>query len=155
MEIIISTEPEEFEIPAGLEEDIRQAILAVGEMYDVSSAEVSLTLTDDEHIRRLNRDYRGQDRATDVLSFALNESAEPDIIGGSPINALGDIVLSLPRAEEQAKEYGHSFRREVVFLIVHGMLHLLGYDHIEEKDRLEMEQEQREVMKRLKLSRDD
>ena len=96
-----------------------------------NACEVSVTFTDDEGIRELNRKFRGIDRPTDVLSFPLfdysGESEEP------PINdlksMLGDIVISLERAAQQAEEYGHSFEREVAFLTVHSMLHLLGYDH--------------------------
>ena len=90
-----------------------------------------------------------------MLSFALNESEEPDIENGPDINVLGDIILSVERAEEQAADYGHSLRREIAFLTVHGMLHLLGYDHMEEADRLEMEKEQRYVMEQLGISRNE
>ena len=100
------------------------------------------------------RDYRGIDRPTDVLSFALNESEEPDIADGPDVNILGDLIISVERAEEQAADYGHSVRREMAFLTVHGMLHLLGYDHMEEADRLEMEAEQRFVMEKLGIPRE-
>ena len=114
---------------------------------------MSITLTDDEHIRSINRDYRGIDRPTDVISFALNESEEPEMIGGPEVNVLGDIIMSLERAAEQAQEYGHSYEREVAFLTVHSMLHLLGYDHIEAEERAEMEEEQRVVMEALGIPR--
>ena len=90
-----------------------------------------------------------------MLSFALNESVEPDIENGPDIDVLGDIILSVERAREQAADYGHSLRREIAFLTVHGMLHLLGYDHMEEADRLEMEKEQRYVMEQLGISRNE
>ncbi len=92
-------------------------------------AEVSVTLCDNEYIKRLNREYRGKDSATDVLSFPLYENGEFDTwecISGA---MLGDIVISLERAAEQAKELGHGFLREVAFLAIHSTLHLLGYDH--------------------------
>ena len=114
-----------------------------------------MTLTNNDYIHQLNRKYRQIDRPTDVLSFALNESEEPDIENGPDINVLGDIILSVERAEEQAADYGHSLRREIAFLTVHGMLHLLGYDHMEEADRLEMEKEQRYVMEQLGISRNE
>ena len=89
----------------------------------------------------------------DVLSFALTESDEPEVEGGPETEILGDLVLSVERVAAQAEEYGHSLRREAAFLTVHGMLHLLGYDHIEDEDREEMEREQRVVMDALGISR--
>lgn len=118
--------------------------------------EVSLTFTDNEGIHEMNKRYRGVDKPTDVLSFPLfdyeGESEEPPI--DEFMNMLGDIVISLEKAEEQAKEYGHSFERETAFLCVHSMLHLLGYDHerSEEEDE-EMRARQREIMAMLGLER--
>ena len=156
MEITINVDPEGLEFDDGLRAEIERAVLMMGELYDAATCEVSITLTDDEHIHALNRQYRGIDRPTDVLSFAFNESDEPEIIYDDEkhIDALGDIIVSLDRARAQALEYGHSFRRELIFLIVHGMLHLLGYDHIEEADRLEMEAEQKFVMTELSIGRE-
>ena len=110
-------------------------------------------MTDDAHIHELNRTYRGIDRATDVLSFALTESEEPEILGAPSGEVLGDIIISVERAREQAMAYGHSYLRELSFLTVHGMLHLLGYDHMEEAERLEMEAEQRAIMEELGIFR--
>ena len=155
MKVIISNYPEELSFPAEIEENVRAAAEKVGELYGVENGEVSVTLTNNDYIHQLNRKYRQIDRPTDVLSFALNESEEPDIENGPDINVLGDIILSVERAEEQAADYGHSLRREIAFLTVHGMLHLLGYDHIEEADRLEMEKEQRYVMEQLGISRNE
>ena len=116
--------------------------------------EVGLTFVDDEYIRELNRDYRGKDRATDVLSFPQDDSdGFMDVPGMTRI--LGDIVISLPRASEQADDYGHSFEREVVYLAVHGMLHLLGSDHEDEEGRSEMRRREETVMSALGLRRDD
>ncbi len=157
MEITIKVDPEGLEFDEGLRAEIERTVLMMGELYDAAECEVSITLTDDEHIHELNRKYRGIDRATDVLSFALHESDEPAIIfedTESQVDVLGDIVVSVERARAQALEYGHSFRRELIFLIVHGMLHLLGYDHIEEADRLEMEAEQKFVMAELSIGRE-
>lgn len=153
MEITIGREPENLDVPQEDVDVVRRAVLTVGELYGVMDAEVSVTLTDDAHIHVLNRDYRGVDRPTDVLSFALTESEEPAIIDAPCSVLLGDLVISLERAAAQAEEYGHSFLRELSFLTVHGMLHLLGYDHIEEEDRLEMEEEQRHVMDVLGIAR--
>ncbi|MCI7055705.1 MAG: rRNA maturation RNase YbeY [Selenomonas bovis] len=155
MKVIISNYPEELSFPTEIEENVRAAAEKVGELYGVENAEVSVTLTNNDYIHQLNRKYRQIDRPTDVLSFALNESEEPDIENGPDINVLGDIILSVERAEEQAVDYGHSLRREIAFLTVHGMLHLLGYDHMEEADRLEMEKEQRYVMEQLGISRNE
>ena len=155
MKVIISNYPEELSFPAEIEENVRAAAEKVGELYGVENGEVSVTLTNNDYIHQLNRKYRQIDRPTDVLSFALNESEEPDIENGPDINVLGDIILSVERAEEQAADYGHSLRREIAFLTVHGMLHLLGYEHTEEADRLEMEKEQRYVMEQLGISRNE
>lgn len=154
MEIIITNYPEELSFPEEAVNNVRLAAAKVGELYGLDDAEVSLTLTDNSYIHELNKRYRGIDRSTDVLSFALNESEEPEI-ADARVNVLGDIVISVERAKEQAADYGHSLKRELAFLTVHGMLHLLGYDHMEEADRLEMEEEQRFVMEKLGISRDE
>ena len=92
-----------------------------------------VTIVDNKTIHKINREYRNVDRPTDVISFAfLDEESEKDLKGG-PIS-LGQIIISFEKAEEQAKEYGHSLKREMVFLFVHGMLHLLGYDHMVKED---------------------
>jgi probable rRNA maturation factor len=117
-------------------------------------AEVSLTLVDDQRIHELNRDYRGVDRPTDVLSFALQEETEdePDILDYED-DLLGDIIISVERARSQAEEYGHSFERELVYLAVHGTLHLLGYDHEQEEDKVEMRRQEENVMSQIGLLR--
>lgn len=125
----------------------------MAEVYGLEAAEVSVTFTDNASIRALNAKYRGKDMATDVLSFALREGEEPEIVDGPPVEALGDIILSVERAAEQAEAYGHSLEREIAFLTTHGMLHLLGYDHIEEADRAEMRKEEEYVLQLLGISR--
>ena len=152
MNTTISFEPETLTIEDSLFEEILQAADVVGELYDIKDAELSITLTDNEHIHALNKKFRGIDRATDVLSFAFRESDEPEVIG-EDFEILGDVIISLERAKVQAEEFGHSFRREVIFLEVHGLLHLLGYDHIDDDKRQEMESEQRFIMDKLKISR--
>lgn len=124
------------------------------EQYN-NACEVSLTFTDNEQIHKLNQQYRGVDRPTDVLSFPLmdysGESDEP--VADEPVVSLGDIVISLERAQEQANEYGHSFEREVAFLCVHSMLHLLGYDHeTGEADERDMRARQSKIMAIMGLS---
>lgn len=118
-----------------------------------AESEVSLVLVDDQRIHALNLEYRGIDRPTDVLSFALQEEMEeePDLAFKDQL--LGDIVISVPRARAQAEEYGHAFERELVYLAVHGTLHLLGYNHEEEADKQEMRKKEEEVMALLKLER--
>ena len=153
MEIIIAALPEEMPIGADDIAYVRRAVHVVGCRHDAEAAEVSVTLTDDAHIHELNRTYRGIDRATDVLSFALTESEEPEIVGAQGHDVLGDLVISLEHVAAQAEEYGHSPLRELSFLTVHGMLHLLGYDHMEEAERQEMEEEQRHVMEELGIAR--
>ncbi len=154
MEVILSTYPEELSFPAEIAENVRAAAEKAAELYGVPTAEVSITLTDNAYIHELNRQYRNIDRPTDVLSFALNEGVEPEVKDGPEINVLGDIIISVERAEEQAADYGHSLRREMAFLTVHGMLHLLGYDHMEEAERAEMQREEKYVMEQLGIPRE-
>lgn len=107
--------------------------------------EVSITFVDKDEIHKLNREYRKVDRPTDVLSFPINEEF---LIEGVD-SMLGDIVICMDIAKDQAKEYGHSLDREIMYLICHSMLHLLGYDHIEEDDKKIMRGKEKEVMKKL------
>ena len=127
------------------------------EGMDPETAEISLSFVSEEEIQQLNRDYRGVDSVTDVLSFPLLEDTGDLIVIGDEDEAedlvLGDVVICLKRAEEQAEEYGHSKQREVVYLFVHSVLHLLGYDHMTEEERAEMRQREEEVMDELHLSR--
>ena len=157
MDVIISREPENLELEPEVEEIVRHAAEITGPLYGVKNGEVSITITNNEYIHMLNNKYRGLDRPTDVLSFAFADSQdqEPEIAGGLETEILGDIIISVEKAQEQAKEYGHSLKRELSFLTVHGMLHLMGYDHMDEEERLEMEEEQRYVMGKLGISRAD
>ena len=135
---------------------VREAIEATLDYEQYGNpCEISGTFTDNEGIHSLNRQFRGVDRATDVLSFPLfdyeGESEEPPV--DELMGMLGDIVLSLEQAEIQAEKYGHSFAREVAFLTVHSMLHLLGYDHeTGEADEAEMRRRQSEIMEQMGLS---
>ncbi|MGY4104064.1 rRNA maturation RNase YbeY [Ignavigranum ruoffiae] len=121
--------------------------------------EVDISIVDNETIHQLNRDYRGIDRPTDVLSFALEEESDqdnfPDIYQQANLfpSHLGDIIISYPKIREQAEAYGHSFERELGFLAVHGFLHLNGYDHQTPAEAEEMFSIQEEVLKRYGLSR--
>lgn len=106
----------------------KAARLCLAECGRSKDAEISLLLTDDDGIQALNRDYRGKDAPTDVLSFAMEEG-EPFLLGEEQPELLGDIVINTHRAALQGESYGHSYQRELVFLFLHGLLHLLGYDH--------------------------
>ena len=115
---------------------------------------VSVTFTDNEGIRALNKEYREKDTATDVLSFPMYTMKPGDMPEEGMAAELGDIVLSLERADEQAKEFGHSFERETAFLTVHSTLHLLGYDHeLSEEDDADMRRRQKEIMENIGLPR--
>jgi probable rRNA maturation factor len=118
-------------------------------------SEVSLTFVTNERIREINREYRDKDAVTDVISFALEElgEGEVELIGADIPRILGDIIISIAKAEEQAEEYGHSFMREFGFLAVHGFLHLLGYDHMTEEDEREMFNLQKEILDEYGLKR--
>ena len=113
-----------------------------------SEAILSVTFVDDKFIHEMNRDYRGVDRPTDVISFAFLDG-EPDrekILKSSGPVSLGDIYISIDRAKAQAEEYGHPLKRELSFLFVHGLLHLLGYDHMKEEDEKVMFKLQDEIL---------
>jgi len=111
-------------------------------------AEVSVNFVSNKEIQELNRNYRQQDKPTDVISFALQERVEGEtpIVGEDIPLVLGDIVVSVEKAEEQAKDYDHSFERELSFLIIHGFLHLLGYDHSHEDEEKLMFQKQEDIL---------
>ncbi len=112
---------------------------------------MSVALVGNEDIQRINRDFRDKDQPTDVISFAYHET-EDYMIG--PYDTLGDIIISLERVEEQCKEYNHSFRREFFYVLTHGMLHLLGYDHIDEEDKKEMRAREEEILAKFGHTRD-
>ena len=133
---------------------IRRAVIASLEYEGYAAdTEVSVTFTDNEGIRAVNSQFRDIDSPTDVLSFPLTEYEGVDFpVADEPESSLGDIVISLERADEQAKEFGHSFEREIAFLTVHSMLHLLGYDHVNsEEEDAEMRRRQREILENLGL----
>ena len=155
LRIYFENNQEKYPVTYNLKMLLREAIETTLDIEDYGNVcEVSVTFTDNEGIRELNRKFRGMDKPTDVLSFPLfdyeGECEEPPV--DEMISNLGDIVISLERAQEQAEEYGHGFKREVAFLTVHSMLHLLGYDHekSEEEDR-EMRSKQTEIMRIMGL----
>lgn len=137
-------------------EDVLQ--FAADYLHLAADTEMSVTFVNNQRIQTFNRDYRGKDLPTDVISFALeDEVAEEDpIIFTEAVDIprnLGDIIISVEKADEQAKEYGHSFERELGFLAVHGFLHLNGYDHMEPADEAAMFELQKKVLEAYGLSR--
>lgn len=114
--------------------------------------EISITFVDDEEIRSINSQFRDVDNVTDVLSFPQFEFA--DEIPDAGMVALGDVVICEEQAHRQAEEFGHSFERELIYLFVHSMFHLLGYDHIKEDEKAQMRQAEEDVMKQLDILRD-
>ncbi|MBR3785044.1 MAG: rRNA maturation RNase YbeY [Firmicutes bacterium] len=121
------------------------------EGIDEERTEISVTFVEAEEIRELNRDYRDNDKVTDVLSFPQFDDLN-DIPDFGEI-CLGDVVICKDRAEEQAEEFGHSFEREIIYLFTHSILHLLGYDHMEEDEKKEMRAREEEVMTHLGIGR--
>ena len=115
-------------------------------------AEISILLCQNEYIHTLNKQYRNIDRPTDVLSFALNEG-EDDGYDGPDTALLGDIIISLDKVREQATEFGHSFERELAYLTIHGMLHILGYDHIEADERKIMREKEERYLSAYEYKR--
>lgn len=130
IKVIISNDQKEIKIPTGVRMLVRRCCTAilVNEKF-TGSAEVSVRFVDDEEIKKLNLKYRQKDSSTDVLSFPLGIEGVYDVNNDTGAQVLGDIVISVEHAVEQAAKYGHSLQREIAYLTVHSMLHLLGYDH--------------------------
>lgn len=118
---------------------------------------ISITLTTPSEIRKINNEFRNIDKETDVLSFPMFEKNEIDSIVESGKNdipeTIGDIIISVDRVEEQAKEYGHSFERELAYMVVHGFYHLMGYDHMVEEDKVVMRAKEENVLNMLNIIR--
>lgn len=158
-----NNEQSNYEIPETWITKLSELLQLAGAAEGLTEGEVALTFIDDEGIHVLNRDYRGIDRPTDVLSFAMQEDGaeEQDIIfevddenEADPLSGmLGDIIISVDRAKLQSEEYGHSLEREIGFLFVHGFLHLIGYDHQDEASEAEMTAKQEAVLRQAGLTR--
>lgn len=134
------------------EDDFRAIVKTALEVLHIDDdVEISAILVDDEKIHEINRNYRHIDRSTDVISFALEDS-EQFYVEGQP-RELGDIFISVDHAQAQAKEYGHSLRREMCFLFCHGVLHLLGYDHMTKEEEEEMFGLQKVILNKLHITR--
>lgn len=140
-----------------LVDKIIQCAAAVEELQLKDDTEMSVTFVDNQEIREINREYRNKDQATDVISFAIEDEMEEEFSAvfeefDLPRD-IGDIFVSVDKIKEQAEEYGHSFDRELGFLIVHGFLHLNGYDHMTEEDEKEMFDLQRKILDNYGLKR--
>lgn len=163
LELAWSNEQDKMEIDEHLIDLLNKALQIAAEAEGISEGEVALTFVDDEAIHELNRDYRGIDRPTDVLSFAMNESMDDELeivyeleedeeVDGLT-DVLGDIIISVDRAKLQSEDYGHSLEREIGFLFVHGFLHLIGYDHQDAESEAEMMGKQEAALARVGLMR--
>jgi probable rRNA maturation factor len=147
MKIIFSDDQDEVKVPKEAVALLKKGLQAVAKLHKLSAeTEVSVSLVSDEVIHVLNKDYRGIDRPTDVLSFALDEAEEPQEFGGPDTHLLGDIIISAETAVRQGEEYGHGLNRELVYLGVHSLLHLLGYDHMTPEDEKKMFSLQKKIV---------
>lgn len=171
-----NNEQEQYEITPALIKKLEELLRMAGSLEQVTDGEVALTFTDDAVIQELNKQYRGLDKPTDVLSFSMQEmgddemeiiyadeddadedilpeDSDPDGEDESFEEPLGDIIISVPRAIEQADDYGHSIDRELGFLFVHGFLHLIGYDHQDEEEERVMFGKQEQILQQVGLTR--
>lgn len=123
------------------------------EKIDINSLYVNIILTNPDIIRKYNKKYRNIDMETDVLSFPMFEKEELLSFNTNVQEVLGDIIISIDKVEEQAKEYGHSFERELSYMTVHGFYHLMGYDHIKEKDKEKMREKEEYILDSLNITR--
>ena len=156
VEIIDALETQESAEYAGLLKEVAET--AVREETGRDDFELTVTLTDNEQIRALNAQYRHIDSKTDVLSFPrweISGEEEPFLNPETGCGMLGDIVISLPQLKEQAAEYGHSCKREAAYLCVHGILHLLGYDHMTEEEKAVMRQKEEDLLLKMNITRED
>lgn len=144
MEFYIDNRQEKIKITDELNKIIENVILESLNVEGLSTeVEVSISFVDNAEIKELNKEYRGIDESTDVLSFPMDE----DMI--VPMLLLGDIIISMETAMDQANEFGHSLDREIAYLIAHSMFHLMGYDHMDEEEKREMRSKEKQVMKNL------
>lgn len=155
VKVEITNDQKEIRIPTGVRLLVRRCCTAVlvHENFD-GAAEVSVTFVDDDQIHKLNKEFRNIDRSTDVLSFPLGENGVYDINNDTGAKLLGDIVISINHAIDQAERYGHTLQREIGFLTVHSMLHLLGYDHVNGGiESVRMREKEETVLTKLGLKR--
>lgn len=146
----------EIEEQKDIEELIHRVVKQALEMQSVTAdVELSIVITDNENIRKINKEFRDKDMATDVLSFPGYEPTEIENIKTSDeLMVIGDIIISKEKVIEQAEEFENTFEREFAYLLVHGILHLLGYDHIEEADKAVMRKEEERILGELNITRE-
>lgn len=157
IKVIITNDQKAVKVPTGVRMLVRRCCTAVLVLENFhGSAEISVRFVDEDEIHRLNLQYRQVDSATDVLSFPLGINGAYDVNKDTGAQMLGDIVISMPCAVEQSKKYEHSLQREIGFLTVHSMLHLLGYDHINGGlESVRMREKEEAVLTRLGLKRNE
>lgn len=144
MKLYIDNRQDSYPVTKEMEDLIEKVIYECFKVEDISDDyEISLSFVDNDEIRELNREYRGVDRETDVLSFPMDD----DFL--VPVPLLGDIIISMEKAHEQSQAFGHSIEREVAYLVCHSMYHLFGYDHLNEEDKNIMREKEKKVMKNL------
>ncbi|MGI6713317.1 MAG: rRNA maturation RNase YbeY [Bacillota bacterium] len=156
MELIIENRQDKIQVAPEMENIVKEVAAQVLKQENLSiDPEVSIIFVDDRIIKEMNLLYRGIDESTDVLSFSMREevSDEYPSVFLEEDNLLGDVVISLETAQRQSDEYGHSLDREIGFLTVHGILHLLGYDHINKEDAIIMRKKEEDILIQLGLKR--
>ena len=152
IKVIITNNQKTVKIPTGIRMLVRRCCNAVLKLENFEGpAEISVTFTDNAGIRELNKQYRNKDIETDVLSFPMGENGVYDIDKETGAKILGDVVISMEKARDQAELYGHSLQREVGYLTAHSVLHLLGYDHMEKLEKVRMREKEELVMEQLGL----
>ena len=150
MELLIDNRQDKIDIGEEVNDLIEKVVVACLQLENESlDYEISLSFVDDEEIKVLNRDFRGKDCATDVLSFPMEEDDFQDFMEEDYIPLLGDIVISAERALLQAQDFGHSLEREIAYLTAHSMFHLMGYDHMNDEEKTVMRDKEKSVMKDL------
>lgn len=152
MTILIDNRDQSLILPDFLIDDFEKVLKIILNMEKIKEdVEVSVSFVTEEEIKKLNAEYREKDRVTDVLSFPTEMIFH---VQGVPA-ILGDVVICSRRAKEQSKEYGHSFKRELMYLFVHSIFHLLGYDHIDDNDKLIMRQKEKQALKEIGIFRNE
>lgn len=152
IKVIITNKQKTVKIPTGIRMLVRRCCNAVLQLEKFeNSAEISVTFTDNAGIKELNKHYRDKDMETDVLSFPMGENGVYDENPETGAKILGDVVISMEKARDQAELYGHTLQREVGYLTAHSVLHLLGYDHMENLERVRMREKEELVMEQLGL----
>ena len=155
LKVAITNQQKDYKVPTGIRLLIRKCCHAVLQVEDMhGNYEVNVSFVDEEYIQQLNRQHRGKDYSTDVLSFPTGVDGNFDIAKDTGANMLGDIAISIPHVYRQAEQYGHDIRREFAYLTVHSMLHLIGYDHEDSGiSRVHMREKEEDVLSRLGLQR--